>query len=269
MTIYDIRSAACSEHAKPAYSSDDAQGLRGPGCAGKSLDDCLHCEQAGHCSELRTRVGERVHNELLLAKKVLESLPPAVSIYGGARVPTTDPFYRETVELARALSERGITVVSGGGPGIMQAANKGAREGGLGVSVGLNIVLPFEQVPNPWQDISLNFDHFSARKISFCKYSCGFVVMPGGVGTLDELFEVLTLIQTGKMPEIPVLLYGSDFWAGLVGWLRGTVLARGLVSEVDLNERIVVVDSVSQAMSILEPAVRREAERRASAAAKA
>jgi uncharacterized protein (TIGR00730 family) len=198
-----------------------------------------------------SHVGILVNRELEAAKQILESLPPSVSIYGGSRVPEDDTYYLQTVELARAISHAGIPVISGGGPGIMEAANKGAREGRNGLSIGLNIVLPHEQVPNAHQDISIQFETFAARKISFCKYSMAFVVMPGGVGTLDEAFEVLTLIQCGKMPEIPVLLYGSEFWGGLVTWLKTTVLARGLISAVDIDRRLKVVDTCQEVMDVV------------------
>ena len=200
---------------------------------------------------IQSQVGILVNHELEVAKRVLESLPAAVSIYGGSRIREDDTYYLQTVELARAISNAGIPVISGGGPGIMEAANKGAKEGLNGLSIGLNIVLPFEQKPNVHQDISIQFETFAARKISFCKYSMAFVVMPGGVGTLDEAFEVLTLIQCGKMPEIPVLLYGSEFWGGLVTWLKTTVLARGLISAVDIDRRLQVVDSCQEVMDVV------------------
>lgn len=202
---------------------------------------------------IHSQVGIRINHELELAKKLLEALPPGVSIYGGARVREDDTYYQQTVELAKAISNAGIPVISGGGPGIMEAANKGARLGINGASIGLNIVLPMEQAPNAHQDIGIQFEHFASRKVAFCKYSMAFVVMPGGVGTLDELFEVLTLIQCHKMPEIPVLLYGSEFWGGLINWLQGTVLARGLISAEDLQRRIQLVDTVEQVMAVVLP----------------
>ncbi len=202
---------------------------------------------------IKSRIGQRINHELELAKQLLESITPAVSIYGGSRVKPSDPYYEKTRVLARALSEHGISVISGGGPGIMEAANLGAQEGRHGTSVGLNIQLPFEQRPNPYQDVSIEFVHFAARKVSFCKYSMAFVVMPGGVGTLDELYEVLTLIQTRKMPEIPVLLYGSEFWQGLVAWMRDTMLARGLVDAADLDKRVRLVDSTEDVLDVVLP----------------
>jgi uncharacterized protein (TIGR00730 family) len=201
-----------------------------------------------------SRVGMLIHQELRHAKQLLESLPPAVSIFGGSRVKVDDPCYRHTVELATAASRAGIAVISGGGPGVMEAANKGARQGRNGLSVGLKITLPFKETPNPHQDICVSFSSFAARKVAFCKYSRVFVAMPGGLGTLDELFEVLTLVQTGKMPAVPVLLYGADFWGGLLAWLKTTVHARGLVSAADIDRRIQVVDSTEIAMKVIAAA---------------
>lgn len=206
-----------------------------------------------------SRVGTLIHRELRHAKQLLEMLPPAVSIFGGSRVRHEDPCYGHTVELARRASQHGIAVISGGGPGIMEAANKGAKLGVHGLSVGLKIRLPFEEAANPHQDICVHFSSFAARKVAFCKYSRAVVAMPGGLGTLDELFEVLTLVQTGKMPAIPVLLYGAEFWGGLLGWLRTTVLARGLVSGSDLEQRIQLVDSVDAAMQSIAAACREPA----------
>lgn len=204
--------------------------------------------------KIDSKVGLRVYEELVTAKEFLDSVCPAVSIYGGARVKEDNPYYQKTRDLARALSDAGFAVISGGGPGIMMAANHGASDGRKGLSIGLNIKLPFEQQTNPYQDISLEFAHFAARKIAFCKYSKAFVVMPGGVGTLDELFEVLTLIQTHKMQAIPVILFGREFWQGLLSWMEHTLLARGFISSVDLHERIQVADTTQEVLHILEGA---------------
>ncbi|RFO98094.1 TIGR00730 family Rossman fold protein [Rhodoferax lacus] len=201
-------------------------------------------------SPFTSSIGKRITMELESANQVLHSLAPAVTIFGGTRVKPDDACYLSTIELARTISAAGIPVISGGGPGIMEAANKGARAGMHGASVGLNILLPFE-TPNQHHDLSLMFEHFASRKITFCRHSRAFVCMPGGVGTLDELFECLTLIQTGKMPEVPVLLFGRAFWSGLLEWLENTVLARGLISNDDLKRRIQLVDSVEEAMAII------------------
>ncbi len=200
---------------------------------------------------INSQVGRRIHHELDAAKRLLEAITPAVSVYGGARVKVDDPYYRAAQEFARAVSELGVSVISGGGPGIMEAANKGCQEGKEGTSIGLNIILPFEATHNAYQDVSISFDHFAARKVAFSKYAMTFVAFPGGFGTLDELFEVLTLIQTGKMPEIPVLLYGREFWDGMLEWMGRAMLPRGWVSAEDLTSRVRVVDSIPEALAII------------------
>ncbi len=184
---------------------------------------------------MNSRVGSRLENELSTSKLHLHHIENAVSIFGSARTPVDDPYYQDTVDIAHMLSEEGISVISGGGPGIMQAANQGAQSGGYGKSVGLNIILPFEQKGNPYQDISIDFDHFASRKVVFCQYADAFIAMPGGFGTLDELFEVLTLIQTGKMPKMPIILYGESFWKGLLDWTYQTLLGQSMISEEDLQ----------------------------------
>jgi len=164
----------------------------------------------------------------------LSCIHPSVSIFGSARTARDHPWYEKTVAIAKRLSDAGFTIVSGGGPGIMEAANRGAQQG-ISQSIGLNIVLPHEQSGNPYQDISLTFKHFFARKVMFVKYCSAYVVMPGGFGTLDELAEALTLIQTGKTRRIPVILVGTEFWAGLVDWFKQSMLANGTISEPDLD----------------------------------
>jgi uncharacterized protein (TIGR00730 family) len=181
-------------------------------------------------------------SEFVEATERLSEIRPAVSIFGSARTPPGTPNYELTVEIARKLSDAGFAVISGGGPGIMEAANRGAYEG-ASPSVGLNIELPFEQSGNAYQDISLRFRHFFARKVAFVKYAAAYVVMPGGFGTLDELSEALTLIQTGKGKKMPVVLVGSAFWGGLLQWLRDTVAAEGMIGETDLGMMRVVDDS--------------------------
>jgi uncharacterized protein (TIGR00730 family) len=157
-----------------------------------------------------------------------------VSIFGSARIAHDHPYYQLTEDIARALSDAGFTIVSGGGPGIMEAANKGAFEG-KSPSVGLNIFLPNEQSGNNYQDISLNFRHFFSRKAMFVKYASAYVVLPGGFGTLDELAEILTLVQTGKSRKIPIILVGSEFWQGLLDWFKSSLLETGTISASDLN----------------------------------
>lgn len=200
-----------------------------------------------------SKVGQTINEELSSAKNYLENLGKAVSIFGSARIKPDTLYYNQTVDVAKFLSEKGISVISGGGPGLMEAANKGAKMGVKGKSIGLNIVLPFETMNNPYQDVSISFDRFAARKVCFCKYSQAFIAMPGGVGTLDELFEVVTLIQTEKMQQAPAVLYGKSFWAGLVNWLEDTVLAQGMISEEDLNKRIRVADDLEEMWSIISP----------------
>jgi uncharacterized protein (TIGR00730 family) len=181
-------------------------------------------------------------SEFVEATERLSEIRPAVSIFGSARSQPGTPVYDLTVEIARKLSDAGFAVISGGGPGVMEAANRGAFEG-ASPSVGLNIELPFEQSGNPYQDISLRFRHFFARKVAFVKYAAAYVVMPGGFGTLDELSEALTLMQTGKGRRMPVVLVGSAFWRGLLQWLRDTVEAEGMISNADLDMMRVVDDS--------------------------
>ena len=159
---------------------------------------------------------------------------PSVSMFGSARAKPGDPWYRRAEQVARLLSDAGFSVVSGGGSGIMEAANKGAQAG-KSPSIGVNIALPREQKPNPYQDISLHFRHFFARKVMFVKYASAYVVLPGGFGTLDELAEILTLVQTGKTRRIPIVLVGSGFWAALLDWFRDTLMKEGTIGPEDLE----------------------------------
>jgi uncharacterized protein (TIGR00730 family) len=158
---------------------------------------------------------------------------PAVTIYGSARTPTDDPYYKLTETIAANLARSGYGVITGGGPGIMEAANKGAMEAG-GVSIGLNISLPHEQAANPYTNFPLNFKYFFVRKVMFMKYSMAFICMPGGFGSLDELFESLTLIQTQRIKPFPIVLVGSTFWNGLVDWLKGTLMQKGNITKDDI-----------------------------------
>ena len=164
----------------------------------------------------------------------LAKIKPSVSIFGSARTKTDHPYYKLTEEVALALSDAGFSVVSGGGPGIMEAANKGAYAG-KSPSIGLNIQLPAEQGGNAYQDISLNFRHFFSRKVMFVKYASAYVVMPGGFGTLDELAEILTLVQTGKTRRIPIILVHSPFWNGLLDWFKKTLVEEGTIDASDLD----------------------------------
>jgi uncharacterized protein (TIGR00730 family) len=172
--------------------------------------------------------------EFVEATERLSTVRPAVSIFGSARVTPDSPYYQQTETIARLLSDAGFSVVSGGGPGVMEAANKGAFEG-KSLSIGLNIQLPHEQKSNHYQDISQSFRHFFARKYMFVKVAAAYVVMPGGFGTLDELLEALTLIQTGKTPRIPLILVGSEFWCGLLQWFRDRLIAEGMINPEDID----------------------------------
>jgi len=172
--------------------------------------------------------------EFVEATERLKSITPAVSIFGSARTPVDHPYYKLTEEVARLLSESGFSVISGGGPGIMEAANKGAYLG-PSPSVGLNIELPHEQSRNPYQDISQNFQHFFMRKVMFVKYANAYVVMPGGFGTLDEVMEAVTLVQTGKTIKIPIILVCEPFWRGLLDWLKTTLVNEKMIAPEDLD----------------------------------
>jgi uncharacterized protein (TIGR00730 family) len=172
--------------------------------------------------------------EFVEATERLNSIRPAVSIFGSARTPPGHPYYQLTERIARLLSDAGFSVISGGGPGVMEAANKGAFFG-KSLAVGLNIQLPHEQQSNPYQDISQTFSHFFARKVMFVKFASAYVVMPGGFGTLDELMEALTLVQTRKTRRIPIILVQSAFWSGLLDWVRTTLVAEKMIDPDDVN----------------------------------
>ena len=174
---------------------------------------------------------------------------PAVSIFGSARVAEDHPAYADARDVARRLAEAGFAIVTGGGPGVMEAANRGAREGG-GVSVGFNIELPHEQYSNPYLDIDVTFNHFYARKTMFVKAAEGYVIFPGGFGTFDELFESLTLIQTGKVLHFPVVLFDSGYWSQMLDWIRSRTLAEGMVSPEDL-ELLHVTDDAEDAVEVI------------------
>jgi len=176
----------------------------------------------------------RIIGEMVEGFDKLSGIEPAVSIYGSARIKADDELYAQTEEIARRLGELGFSIISGGGPGIMEAANKGASEAGT-TSVGLNIDLPQDQICNPYTTKSITFKHFFVRKVMLVKYATAFIIMPGGLGTLDELTEVLILMQTHKIKPFPVVLFNSKYWKGFLDWLQSSVLARGLVSEEDFN----------------------------------
>jgi uncharacterized protein (TIGR00730 family) len=200
---------------------------------------------------------ERITEELRTGFDALAGVGAAASFFGSARTPPDDPEYALARKTARLVGESGMAIITGGGPGIMEASNRGAKDAGA-LSIGLNIELPFEQGGNPYCDISLEFHYFFARKIMFVRYASGFVVFPGGFGTMDELFEALTLTQTGKITEFPVVLVGSDYWSGLVHWLRERMLGEGMISPDDLD-MFTVVDEPTEVRDLLMSAAHRQA----------
>jgi len=192
----------------------------------------------------------RIQDELRAGFRALSHVGKAVSIFGSARTPRDHPRYEAARRLARELGEAGYAIVTGGGPGIMEAANRGAREAGV-LSVGCNIELPFEQAVNPYVDLAINFRYFFVRKTMFVKYAEAFVIFPGGFGTLDELLEALTLIQTGKVRDFPVVLFGSGYWKGFLAWIRDMLLGEGKISPDDVDLMVVTDDPAEVARIIL------------------
>jgi len=191
----------------------------------------------------------RMQAEFVEGFGALSELGPAIAVFGSARIAADTPWYAAAEVAGRRLAEEGFAVITGGGPGAMEAANKGASEAG-GVSVGLGIELPFESGLNQWSDIGVNFRYFFARKTMFVKYSQGFIVLPGGFGTLDELFEALTLAQTGKVTSFPVVLLGVAYWSGLIDWLRDTALDQGTIKQSDLD-MLRLTDDVEEAVAVM------------------
>ncbi len=195
----------------------------------------------------------RIISEFVESIEAMSAIPKGVSIFGSARVQPGDYAYQQAEEIGRLLVDAGFSVITGGGGGVMEAGNKGASEAG-GHSVGLNIELPFEQRPNPYANLRLNFRYFFVRKVIFVKYSVAYVVMPGGFGTLDELAEALTLIQTKRIHPFPVILVGSDYWSGLLEWMKGRQLANGMISPEDL-ELIRVMDDPEEVVHLIHQMV--------------
>lgn len=191
----------------------------------------------------------RIMAELVEGFEALNNIGPAVTIFGSARLQPGSPYYNKCFKVAEDLARNGFAVISGGGPGIMEAANKGAQNAN-GISVGLNIALPLEQAPNPFQDIKVEFRYFFVRKLMFVKYAVGYIIFPGGFGTMDELFEALTLIQTRKIRSFPVILVGKDYWSGLIDWMRTTVLEAGTISPEDLD-LLHIVDEPGEVCAII------------------
>jgi uncharacterized protein (TIGR00730 family) len=207
----------------------------------------------------------RIQSEFVEGFGLLAELGPAVSVFGSARTPADHPEYATAQRLGAALVQAGYAVITGGGPGVMEAANRGACEAG-GVSVGLGIELPFEQSLNEWVDVGINFRYFFARKTMFVKYAQAFVILPGGFGTLDEMFEALTLVQTQKVTRFPVILYGTAYWQGLLDWLRTTVHPAGKIKDTDID-LLHLTDDVDEAVAlIVQSEQTRSPQRRAEAA---
>jgi uncharacterized protein (TIGR00730 family) len=227
--------------------------------AGPTEDEKLlqvpHPEQAAFTNSDPWRV-LRIIGEFVEGFDTLAGLGPAVTIFGSARIKPEDPMYQAAVETARLLGEAGLAIITGGGPGIMEAGNRGAREAGA-KSIGLGIELPFEQGINDYVDVDLMFRYFFARKTMFVKYAQAFVIFPGGFGTMDELFESLTLIQTGKVRNFPVILFSSAYWKGLADWLRETMLAGGKISPHDLD-LFYITDSPQEVRDTILRAMRDE-----------
>jgi uncharacterized protein (TIGR00730 family) len=197
----------------------------------------------------------RIMAEFVDSFETMSQVGSAVTIFGSARTPETDPYYQASVELAKKLAANNLAVVTGGGPGIMEAANRGAAEA-KGKSVGLNITLPFEQTGNPYANIPIQFRYFFSRKVCFVKYSIGFIFMPGGFGTLDELFEVLTLVQTHRIPRFPLVLFGKKYWSALLKWMKTVLENGGFISPGDL-ELFIVTDDPQEAVAVILDYMRR------------
>jgi uncharacterized protein (TIGR00730 family) len=230
----------------PATSDEELLGAERPAVVTERSDD----------ERLR-----RMHDELADGFAALAAVERGVSVFGSARIPPSHPDYELARTTARRLAQAGFAIITGGGPGIMEAANRGAHEGG-GTSVGLNIDLPFEQDANAFQDIELRFHYFFTRKVMFVRYASAFVVFPGGFGTLDELFEALLLIQTNKIRHFPVVLVGTEFWTGLLDWLRERLAADALIARTDLD-LIALTDDPDEVVAIVRDGARRQGLQRA------
>jgi uncharacterized protein (TIGR00730 family) len=224
----------------------------------RTLDEEIFEADSERIASLLTEAGriERITHELWAGFQNLSELGRAAVVFGSARTPPDDPWYGVARDVGRRLGEAGFAVITGGGPGIMEAANRGAKDAGV-ASVGLNIELPFEQGMNPYVDLGIEFHYFFTRKLMFVRYASAWVIFPGGYGTLDEMFELLTLVQTGKARQYPVVLVGSEEWSGLRDWLRDTVLARGRIDPADLD-LLHVCDDPAEVAEIVELASGRE-----------
>jgi uncharacterized protein (TIGR00730 family) len=191
----------------------------------------------------------RIMAEFVTAFEIFSKVGPSVTIFGSARTPPSDPYYKAAMAIAKGLAQNGLPVITGGGPGIMEAANRGAAKAG-GKSIGLNIELPFEQKGNRFANLPVNFHYFFSRKVCFVKYSVGFVFMPGGYGTLDEFFEVITLVQTQRIPRFPLILFGKEYWSGLLHWIKARLEKDKLISPGDLK-LITVTDDPKVAVGVI------------------
>lgn len=209
----------------------------------------LETYETGHWSHQDPWRVLRIQSEFVEGFDALSEVGPAISVFGSARVRPGEPEYEMGVEVGRALVRAGYGVITGGGPGVMEAANRGAVDA-EGLSIGLGIELPFEQGMNDWVDLGVNFRYFFVRKTMFVKYAQGFIVLPGGFGTFDELFEALTLVQTGKVTRFPIVLVGTDYWSGVVDWLRETVVDHGCISPGDMD-LIELTDDIEYAVDVM------------------
>ncbi len=199
----------------------------------------MNSEDIRLIEELKIRQGDtwrvlKIMSEFVQGFDALSSIGPAITFFGSSRLNETDPYYKKAYRTAFMLGSLGFHIITGGGPGIMEAANRGGKDAGT-LSVGLNIQIPTEQIPNPYQNLSLNFDYFFVRKVMLLRYSTAYLIFPGGFGTLDELFEALTLIQTGKSPRFPIILFGSEYWKPLLDFMKNTMVSYGTISREDLN----------------------------------
>lgn len=192
----------------------------------------------------------RIMSEFVEGFEELSNVKRAVSIFGSARMSKDTPYYKAVMKISELLSKKGFSIITGGGPGIMEAANRGAQKG-KGISIGLNIEIPREQAPNKYLDKRLDFRYFFARKVMFVKYSVGYVITPGGFGTMDELFEALTLMQTGKIRRFPIVLFGKDYWDGLIKWMKETLIPAGTIDKGDM-ELFTVTDDPAEVVRIIE-----------------
>lgn len=196
----------------------------------------------------------KIIGEFVDGVEAMHDLGPAVSIFGSARITPEHPYYQKTGEIAGMLAENGFAVITGGGGGVMEAANKGAAEKN-GKSVGMNIILPMEQTPNSYANIRLQFHYFFVRKVMFVKYAFAYIIMPGGFGTLDELFEAVTLIQTHRIKPLPVILFGTRYWSGLIDWIKARLVDENMISQKDLSI-LHITDDMDEVLSIVKSAVK-------------